>query len=81
MDAKLADSRGNQKIIGTIAFDILIQHSVIGDPDIYQTKIKSCRYMGVSDDMKEGTDADKVEVELSTIEIVHIIDGEEIVLL
>jgi hypothetical protein len=76
-----ADSRGNQKIIGAVAFDILIQHSVIGDSEIYVTKIKACRYMGVDDDMKEGTEADKVEVSLSTIEIVHIIDGEEIVLL
>ena len=78
---KKADSRGNQKVIGTLAFDILVQHTPPGESEIYTTKIKGCRYLGDSDDMKEGNEADKVEVTLNPIEIANIIDGNEVVLL
>jgi hypothetical protein len=76
-----APSRGNQKIISLVAFDILIQHTPPGETEIYTTKIKGCRYLGDSDDMKEGNEADKVEVTLNPIEVVQIIDGQEVVLL
>ena len=76
-----APSRGNQKIISLVAFDIMIQHTPPGEVEIYQTKIKGCRYLGDADDMKEGNEADKVEITLNPIEIVNIINGEEVVLL
>jgi hypothetical protein len=76
-----APSRGNQKVIGVVAFDILIQHTPPGETEIYTVKIKGCRYLGDSDDMKEGNEADKVEVTLNPIEIVQIIDGQEVVLI
>jgi hypothetical protein len=76
-----APSRGNQKLISLVAFDIMIQHTPPGEVEIYQTKIKGCRYLGDADDMKEGPDADQVEVTLNPIEIVNIINGEEVVLL
>jgi len=79
--AKNAPVRGNQKIIGLVSFDVLIQHTPPGETDIYATKVKGCRYLGDSDDMKEGNEADKIEVTLNPIEIVQIVDGEEIVLL
>lgn len=77
----VAPTRGNQKIISGIAFDILVQHTPPGETEIYTTKIKGCRYLGDSDDMKEGNEADKVEVTLNPIEIAQIIDGVEVVLL
>ena len=77
----LAPTRGRQVIISNVGFDILIQHTPPGEIEIYQTKIKGCRYLGDADDMKEGTDADKVEVTLNPIEIVQIINGREVVLL
>jgi hypothetical protein len=78
---KNAQTRGNQKIISGVGFDILIQHTPQGEDEIYTTKLKGCRYLGDSDDMKEGNEADKIEVTLNPIEIVQIIDGEEVVLL
>lgn len=74
-------TRGNQVLIGLVSFDVTVQHTPPGEVDIYQTVIKGCRYLGDSDDMKEGFDADKVEVTLNPIEIVKIVDGREIVLL
>jgi hypothetical protein len=79
--AKVAPSRGNQKLISLVYFDIMIQHSVPDDLEIYQTKIKGCRLMSDSDDMKEGTDADQIEIGLDPMEIVNILDGEEITLI
>jgi hypothetical protein len=77
----VAPSRGNQKLISLVYFDIMIQHTPPDELEIYQTKIKGCRYLGESDDMKEGTDADQLEVTLHPMEIVQIIDGEEVVLI
>lgn len=77
----LAPTRGNQVIIGLVSFDIVIQHTPPGESEIYQVKIKGCRYLGESDDMKEGNDADKIEVTLNPIEIVNIVNGKEVVLL
>lgn len=76
-----APTRGNQKVISVVAFDILIQHTPPGETEIYTTKIKGCRYLGDSDDMKEGNEADKLEITLNPIEIAQIIDGQEVVLL
>lgn len=76
-----APSRGNQKLISLAPFDVMIQHTPIGESEIYVTKIKGCRVLGASDDMQEGTDPDKIEVTLSPIEIVQIIDGEEVALI
>lgn len=77
----LAPIRGTQSLISLVSFDILIQHTPPGEIEIYQTKIKGCRYLGDSDDMKEGNDADKVDVTLNPLEIVNIINGQEVVLL
>lgn len=75
-----APLRGNQRKIGVVGFDILIQHTPPGESEIYQVKIKGCRFLGDSDDMKEGNEADKIEITLNPIEIVNIVDGEEVVL-
>ncbi|MCL2724854.1 MAG: hypothetical protein FWD69_10505 [Polyangiaceae bacterium] len=77
----VAPTRGNQRRISLVSFDILIQHTPPGEIEIYTTKLKGCRYLGDADDMKEGPDADKIEVTLNPIEIVNIIDGQEVVLL
>lgn len=79
--AAVAPTRGNQKLIGLVAFDVMIQHTPLGEAEIYTTKIKGCRLLGQSDDMAEGNEADKIEVTLNPIEIVQIIDGEEIALI
>lgn len=76
-----APTRGNQRLISLVGFDILIQHTPPGETEIYVTKIKGCRFLGDSDDMKEGNDADKIELTLNPIEIVQIINGQEVVML
>lgn len=76
-----APSRGNQKRISLVGFDVMLQHTPFGETDIYQTKWKGCRYLGDSEDMSEGNDADQIEVPISTLEIVNIIDGVEILLI
>ena len=76
-----APTRGRQVIISNVAFDIMIQHTPAGESEIYVVKLKGCRYLGEADDMKEGTDADKLDITLNPIEIVNIINGREVVLL
>ena len=74
-------TRGNQVIVGLVSFDFDIQHTPPGESEIYHVRIKGCRYLADSDDMKEGTDPDTLEITLNPIEIANVIDGKEIVLL
>lgn len=77
----IAPQRGNQRLVSLVHFDVLIQHTPPGEPEIYTLKLKGCRLRGFTFAMTEGVDADKVEVPLHVKEIVQIIDGEEVVLL
>lgn len=76
-----APKRGNQRIITLVHFGIQIQHTPPGSLEIYERRLKGCRIIGAALNGAEGTDADVVEVPLSIIEIVDMIDGEEVVLL
>lgn len=76
-----APVRGNQRLVSLVGFDVLIQHTPVGETEIYQTKIKGCRLLGASASMAEGVDADVLELTLNPIEIVQIIDGVEVALL
>lgn len=73
--------RGTEVQIGLVAFDIMIQHTPPGSSAIYTTKLEGCRWLGESDDMKEGVDPDKVEINLDPINIVRLRNGRRIVLL
>jgi hypothetical protein len=77
----LAPRRGNQRLISLVHFGIQVQHTPPGDIEIYEYRIKGVRLKGRNLNSAEGTDADKVEVPLSVIEIADMIDGEEIVFL
>ena len=61
--------RGNQVIIGGLSFDLLLQHTPLGDTRIYTTKLSGCRFLGDSSDMKQGNEADLIELTLNPIEI------------
>lgn len=79
--AAVAPKRGNQAIISAVRFTLVIQHTPLGDTRVYTTRLKGCRYLGDADDMKEGTDADVLELTLNPIEIVNVLaDGTEVVL-
>ncbi len=76
-----APARGNQKAISMVTFGIQILHTPFGSSEIFERRIKGARIIGDSFSHAEGTDADQVEVPMSCIEIVDIIDGVECVLL
>lgn len=79
--AAVAPRRGNQAIISAVRFTIVIQHTPLGDTRVYTTRLKGCRFLGDADDMKEGSDADVLELTLNAIEIVNVLaDGTEVVL-
>ena len=61
--------RANQIIISAVGFDLLIQHTPLGDSRIYTAKLSGCRFLGDSSDMKQGNEADMIELTLNPIEI------------
>lgn len=61
--------RGDRVVIGGIEFDLLIQHTPQGSPHIYQAKLTGCSYDGDSSDMKQGNEADMIELTVNPIEI------------
>lgn len=78
-----APSRGNQKLISLVAFDLQIFHTMILDAEeaVREVKIKGCRLLSDSFSGAEGVDADKVEVGISTIEIVKVVNGQEVAMI
>ena len=79
--AAAAKSRGNQKILTSVEFDVDFKHTPLNDLEIYQRIARGLRVIGDTLDGAEGVDADQIEVPLSCIEIVDIIDGQEVVLI
>lgn len=61
--------RGDEVIISGIGFDMLFQHTPLGDSRIYAVKWVGCRYLGDSNDMKQGNEADIVELTLTPLNI------------
>jgi hypothetical protein len=82
-DAALAAgyTRGNQVLLGLVHFGLQIQHTPPGSTEIYEVRIKGCRYMGRDLNGSEGTDADVVSIKLNPIEIADVIDGVECVII
>lgn len=73
--------RGNQVRIGLVKFDIDVQHSPPGATEISHHRMKGCSLNGYTDDMAEGNDADQIEIPVSPMENVQMVDGKEVVLL
>jgi hypothetical protein len=61
--------RGNEVMISGVAFDILVQHTPLGDSRIYTAKLSGCRFLGDSDAMTQGNESDLIEVTLNPIKI------------
>lgn len=59
--------RGNEVIISAVSFDVLIQHTPLGDTNIYVTKLGGCRLLEDTEDLKQGNDADVIEVTLNPL--------------
>jgi hypothetical protein len=67
--------------VSLVHMGVQIQHTPPGDTEIYDRRWKGVRILGDTHDNAEGVEADQIEVPVSIIEIVDMIDGEEIVLL
>jgi hypothetical protein len=61
--------RGNEVIISAVRFDIMVQHTPIGDTRIYENKLSGCRFRGYTNDLKQGNDADLIEVPIDPIRV------------
>lgn len=77
----LMPRRGNQRLITLVHFGIQIQWTPPGSVEIFERRIKGARILGSALNGAEGTDANKIEMSLSPIQIVDMIDGEEVVIL
>lgn len=73
--------RGNQVAISLVHFDIQVQHTPPGSVEIFDRRLRGCRFTGDTMNAAEGTDAQQVEVPLHIKKIVDMIDGKEVVLL
>lgn len=77
----LGFTRGNQVLISLVHFTVNVQWSVPGGAEIFERRYKGCRVLSDSQDSAEGTDAEQIEMDLSPLEIVRVIDGVEVALL
>jgi hypothetical protein len=69
--AAVAPSRGDVKLISVPSFSVVVQHKTISNPGVvYQTELIGCRWLGNSEDNKEGTDALFQEVPLDPIDVI-----------
>lgn len=79
--APYAPTRGNQRLVGLVNFGVQIQYLPPGADEIFDIRLKGCRLLGLSANGAEGTDPNKVEIALNPMQVVHMVDGEEFVLL
>ncbi len=61
--------RDDQVIIGGVDFDVLLQHSPLGSSRIYTVKLVGCSLDSDSSDMKQGNEADMIEMGLNPMDI------------
>ncbi len=61
--------RDDKVAIGSVDFDVLIQHTPLGDSRIYAVKLTGCSLDGDSSDMKQGNEFDVIELVLNPLEI------------
>ncbi len=66
---KLGLVRGDEVAIAGVRFGLLVQWTPLGASRIYQTRLTGCRFLGDSNDNKQGTDADTIEITLNPIKI------------
>lgn len=76
-----APRRGNQRKLSLVPFNVSTIWTPPGSAEIFERHYRGCRIMSDSQDSAEGTDAEKIEMDLNPLQIVRIVDGVEIVLL
>lgn len=68
----------SQAQLSLVHFDVHRIWTPPGSTDLLEDKAKGCRILGRTIDASEGDDAQQVEVPLSVLELVDVIDGVEI---
>lgn len=69
-----------QKLLSLAHFLVHVIWTPPGSTDLLEYKIKGCRVLGRTVDSSEGDDAQQIEMSLSTIEVVDVIDGVEVIM-
>lgn len=65
--------------ISLVHFTVHVVWTPPGSIDLLEYKLKGCRITGRTFDSSEGNDAQQIEVPLSPIEIVDVVNGIEVV--
>ncbi len=65
----IGDTRGNEVVLSGVTFDLLLQHTPLGDTRIYSVKMSGCSFDGDSSDMKQGNEAEVIELTLNPLKI------------
>ncbi len=73
-----APLQNGQKLLSLAHFLVHVIWTPPGATDLLEYKIKGCRVLGRTIDSAEGNDAQQIEVPLSPIEVVDVIDGVEV---
>lgn len=77
-----APVRGNQRLISQVPFNVIILHTSPGSDTIIHEEMRGCTINSFESSMSEGTDAEKVPMDLKPIETAWVLaDGTEVVLL
>jgi len=78
----VAPRRGNRVRISMVQFDIVILHSVPGDPKVYHEEMRGCRLSSFESSLTEGDEPEIVPMDLAPMECVWVLeDGTEVGLL
>ncbi len=77
----VAPKRGNQRILGLVHFGFTLIWTPPGSDEIFESRIKGCRFMGRESNPTEGNDAHTIPIKLGPLEVVDMCDGEECVLI
>lgn len=70
-----------QSQVSLVNFTVNVQYTPPGAIDILEYSLRGCRILGRGFNGAEGNDATEVEVPLSPIEIVDVVNGVEVVML
>lgn len=77
-----APVRGNQRLVSLVPFNIIILHTPPGSDEIFHEEMRGCSISSFESSMTEGTDVEKVPMDLKPLECAWVLDdGTEVVLL
>jgi hypothetical protein len=79
--SEVAPRRGNEYLISLVPFDIQLLWTPPGETSIKERLVEGCRIIGDTLNDTEGSDATVVELPLSVMRIVDVVNGRRIVMI